>query len=260
MKIRDAICSEKTLGLCSIGSGTGGDLLGCILALSKHGLINDDEIRIVSIDGNSNALSMQQAVLEEASRQLDMRLNLKPMELSLPGSNPFAVLEGALANEESFNIITCSKMVNELIQSQKLGDSKCYYDALSVMTSCMGENGIAVISDVVLPIDENADDPWMTTYPAELNRQANRFISRTTGIGTLLPQTCFGNESRCGGYFAKKSLGCVHSRNEKLEKGRIGKFWYRVFGSEALARIASESLAIRSGCMSGDKCSRCSYV
>lgn len=72
----------KILNILSVGCGTGGDIIGLITAIEKHFPVVS-EINIFAIDGNNEALTILEQVIDRIQNQTSKKSILKQNKLSL---------------------------------------------------------------------------------------------------------------------------------------------------------------------------------
>lgn len=232
-KLAGTLRQEESISICSIGTGTGGDLLGLVLAIDKW-IPEAKRINIVSIEGNMTAHEVMRSLFEAAQPRLHARLNLIAANYTFKAPRPFDRANEFLpAKPNAFNFVISSKMLNEL---DGAGISKRpYYEFCSAFASLLKPSGVLLILDVTSP--NGTGGQWT---PVVLNSQVNEFLTGNARYKTVLPLLCNRFEEGCDGCYTQNAI-YVNYRNVTNE---CSKICYRVIGSAELADKLSGSVAL----------------
>ncbi len=143
---QNVLKNKKELYILDIGSGTGGNLLSLLFFLEKH-YKSIEEIYIVSIDGNPEALEIQQNLIESFfSHKTALELkhiffeNRKDFEAKMRWFIPQSF--------DSYDIIMSSKFINEFYRKDYQKNSGMYQTFLEITKDLITEDGIILLSDI----------------------------------------------------------------------------------------------------------------
>lgn len=191
------------ISVLSIGSGTGGDLLGLLLAL-KHNLITSIPVTVASVEGNKKAHQKLVQIIKRASEILCMDINLTIKNYTITMPAPFSGIKKTMGSREKFDFVITSKMLNELV-SLNLGKD-LYYEFCQTFAPMLSKIGLLTMIDVASPVGESKD--WV---PVLLNGQTNAYILESEDFRTVLPLICNGLESTCaGGCYSQYKIKVSH--------------------------------------------------
>ena len=197
----EVLKKEVELNILDFGCGTGGELIGLIIALSKH-IPDPKAINILAIDGNHDALCSLEKIIEELSSNIRHIISLSCLERTIQSEKDIQMVD----EHKKFHFILNSKMICELV-SKKITDNNCYYRVAKVLTQNLADNGILYILDVTTK-DEHSN----LFYPQLMNLGLNDFISNHKDYSTLLPLAC-NNWKECkGACFMQQTFTISHSR------------------------------------------------
>lgn len=232
--LANSLACEPSINICSVGTGTGGDLLGLILAIDKW-LPNSMQINIVSIEGNADAHEVMRGVVDEAQKHIGMSINLNPVNHVFTAPKPFGRIRDFMPQyPQSFDFVISSKMLNELDKARV--SEQPYYEFCSVFSAALKPTGVLMVLDVTSP--NGAGGRWT---PALLNGQVNEFLANNVRYKTVLPLLCNRFEGECGRSCYTQNAIYVNYRNVANE---CSKICYRVIGSAELAEKLSGSVAL----------------
>jgi len=215
------IVDVKTLNVLSVGCGTGGDIIGLITAIEKH-FSFISEINIFAIDGNNEALTILEQIVDRVQNQSSKKINLKTKQ------TVFSSISGFLIENQfnqNFDFILSFKFVCEIISMGKGKLDNSYYDFVMKFLPLLLENGIYLLLDVTTK-------PKHTTYnPILMNKQVNQDIRELQKYTTLIPSPCseYGEFCFCD-CFHQKTFSVTHSKHSN-DKSRVA---YRLLVSQLL--------------------------
>jgi hypothetical protein len=213
------LAQKQTMDVCSIGTGTGGDMLGLLTAISCN-FKTVREVNITSIEGNSEALEIAESIIDESRRHYEFDVRMMPLNHTF--SNLQVTRKFFSHINPPFDFILTSKMLNELVSDRKKGCEDSYFDFAKGFLPCLKTNGLCLILDITSKAD-NLDE----FYPKLLNEQINRALREMDSFKTLLPLPCNLFEQKCGKKcFTQKTFYVSHSRQTEDES----RVCYRVLG------------------------------
>lgn len=185
------LSDKETLNILDFGSGTGGQIFGLLHALSIF-YKDIKNINIYSIDGNSNALEIQQKIFDEYwSNQFNHAINLKFFIKEVHnGDSLYNYLIDTF--EQKFDIIITSKSLSELVNN----DNQIYYHFLKAVELLLDQNGICLISDVTCQV-KNSD-----YIPSIINNNIMQYYKNTNlnepnYLYIVIPICCFYHKLNC---------------------------------------------------------------
>ena len=232
--LANALSYEERISICSVGTGTGGDLLGLILAINKR-VPAATQLDIVSVEGNENAHEMMCNLFDEVQTHVTTNLNLRLVNHVFEPPRPFARVDEILpSSPDVFDFVISSKMLNELDSAHV--SEQPYYEFCSAFTDLLKPTGVLLVLDVTSP--NGAGRRWTPTL---LNGQINEFLAERDQFKTILPLLCNRFEGDCMHSCYTQNSIYVSYRNITNE---CSKICYRVIGSAELAEKLSGSVAL----------------
>jgi hypothetical protein len=217
------IADSKTLNILSVGSGTGGDIVGLITAIEKYFSIIS-EVNIFAIDGNNEALTILEQIIDRIQNQSSKKINLKTKHIVFKSISEF-LIENDI--NQNFDFILSFKFVGEIISMGKGKLDNSYYDFVKKFLPLLSENGLCVLLDVTTK-------PKHTTYyPIIMNKQVNQAIRELQKYTTLIPKPCSEYGEIClRDCFYQKTFSVTHSKHSN-DRSKVA---YRVLVSHLLKR------------------------
>ena len=230
----DMIMSEEDISICSVGTGTGGDLIGLLLALARR-IPKQMPINIVSIEGNRIAHSMMEHILVTTCQRLQKNISLRRVDYTFRPPRPFESKELFLpTSPKSFDFILSCKMLNEL--DSKGVSAQPYYEFCKSFLPLLKPIGTALVLDVT-----SSNGAYGRWTPKVLNGQINQYLIDDRRFKTILPLICNRFEGECSNDCYTQNTVHVSYRNEQ---NVCTKICYRVIGSFRLADKLSSSTAL----------------
>lgn len=227
----NVLAREDRISICSVGTGTGGDLLGLLLALDRR-LAKATRVEIVSIEGNPFAHDMMCRTFNTVSPFLRSVVSLGRVDYTFRPPMPFDKPREFLPPfVESYDFILSSKMLNELDGS---GVSRQpYLEFCRAFAPRLSENGTLLVLDVTSA--NSAGGRWT---PQQLNNQVNRFLTESNEFKTIIPLLCNRFESKCNrGCYTQNSIHVAYRVSQNIRT----KICYRVIGRTGLAERLANS-------------------
>lgn len=236
-KFLKLLSQQEDVSICSVGTGTGGDLLGLILALESR-IPSLQKLSILSIEGNHTAHKIAAQIIEEASWRVSFKINQVFRDYEFQAPHPFDNLDFFTNNEMQkkplFDFVITTKMLNEL-DCEKVCENP-YYEFCEAFTKALKPHGTLAMFDVASP--NGANGAWT---PIRLNSQATSFIRDNPKYATLLPLLCGSFEDKCEtGCYTQSSIRVSHSR----KRAELCKSCYRVIGAKEFVSNIRSSTAL----------------
>jgi len=216
---------KRELNILDIGCGTGGNLIGLLVAINKYGLAID-LVNIYAIDGNVEALNFLKCIVDEYSHRSSIKLNLQILPQTIECVNDIDLS----CVEMKFDFVLSFKMICEIIASGSGKSDKSYYEITKKSLPLLSETGLFAILDVTTKQEH------INTYnPILLNTQIRDAIREYDEYKTLLPLPCNKYELECDEQcFTQRIFKITH----KLRSENSSKVAYRVIGrSDFVDRI-----------------------
>ena len=221
-----AVFSQKrTISLASLGSGTGGDVVGALYALMDAGLM-PERVRVYSFDGNADALDKQRQILADLRAK-----GVFPFELEFE-CREFTWGLGAGSFEEScrrmremlpetVDLLQTSKWLVEFYNRNLSAAAGTIQGLLRFAETAIGPRGL------VAALDLTTKDCG-TWFPYLLNREAIAYLNAGGQLRAVTPIPCALTQGNC-------TSGCLCFTQRKLKvSSSFGaqvptKVCYRVF-------------------------------
>lgn len=202
----EVLKNEPELNILDFGCGTGGELVGLIVALSKH-VSSPKVINIRAVDGNHDALISMGKIIEVLLANTRHRISISYEERVCLCEKDIKLKD----ENRKYHFILNSKMVCELI-SRKIIEKDCYYKVAEMLLQFLADNGLLYILDVT-----TKDEFTQLFYPQLMNQGLNRFVSSHADYKTLLPLAC-NNWKECKeACFMQQTFTVSHSRKSDDE-------------------------------------------
>lgn len=215
-----ALASKEEINILDIGCGTGGNLIGLLVALNKYNKTTKN-VNIIAIDGHINALSILSDLVDEFSNKATFAINLNTKTQSID-----SVKELDWVIDSEFDFIMSFKMGCELIAE---GNTDFYYDLTKFCLPLLSKTGLFFLLDVTTKVG-------ITYNPVLMNIQVNRAINELKGYKTLIPITCGEFEKECVEQcFTQRTFNISHS----LKINDKSKVAYRIIGNSNLVNQIS---------------------
>lgn len=227
---------QEDVSVCSVGTGTGGDLLGFLLALEDH-VDSLPKINITSIEGNQESHLIAKKIIEEASGRTSFDVDAQFVNHELNGPRPFENLAFLPDKPALFDFVITTKMLNE-IDGEGVSKNP-YYEFCEAFTKRIKASGIIAILDI--SSSNGANGEWT---PIRMNSQITSFVRKHGEYETLLPLLCGSFEKEkdnCAKEcYTQSRLRISHSRKDE----ELCKSCYRVIGRQELVNNLRFSTAL----------------
>ena len=220
------------INILDFGCGTGGELMGLVVALSKH-LTDLKTITIIAIDGNHEALIALKELVDVLSSNVRHNISLLCIDKTIQTRDDLQITD-----VPACHFILNSKMACELISRKKMGWG-CYYAIAESLSNLLAEEGILYILDVTTK-DEHSN----LFYPQIMNQELNTFVSSHEDYVTLLPLACNHWKDCREACFMQQTFNVSHSRRS----GDESRVCYRILCRKSLKDIIIPDDTLLKGC------------
>ena len=136
-------CQE--LSIFDFGCGTGGELIGFIMAVSKQ-LPNIKKIEIRALDGNSYALRFLECILEKTAKVLCLDIESNLMPLIIDDFYDMQVVDQIIT--QSYDFIISFKAICEFVTKQQFEQQNPYEHIINVFISKLSSKGVICLADI----------------------------------------------------------------------------------------------------------------
>lgn len=209
------------INILDYGCGTGGEIIGLVVALSKH-ISTSKTINIFAFDGNNNAINALKNLIEILSSNVRHKISLTCLNNTISCEEDFQI-----SGIPQCHFILNSKMVCELI-SKKITNGNCYYKVADSLAKLLAGNGILYILDVTTK-DEHSN----LFYPQLMNLGLNYFVSQNKEFSTLLPLACESWKDCKEACFMQQTFNVSHSRKSNDES----RVCYRLICKQTVKKL-----------------------
>ena len=200
------------INILDFGCGTGGELIGLVVSLSKH-LPEYKTINIIAIDGNHEAITALKELVDVLSSNVRHNISLSCVEKTIQSKNDIQI-----SDLPTCHFILNSKMACELI-SRKIIKENCYYTIVESLSKLLAEDGLFYILDVT-----TKDEHSHLFYPQLMTQGLNSFVSCHKDYVTLLPLACNNWRDCREACFMQQTFNVSHSR----KSGDESRVCYRI--------------------------------
>ena len=218
------IFSQKnTLNVLTVGCGSGGDLVGLLTIIEKYcsAAIN---INIWAIDGNTDALTILERIVNRFQQNSSKKINLKVYASVFTSIADMDLSQYKIGAIE-FDFILSFKMICEIIYAGKGIYDNSYYNFVMKFVPLLSDDGLCVLLDVTTKAGHT------TFNPVLMNRQVNQALRELKNYQTLLPLSCNLYEEICRmDCFCQQIFTISHSKYS-ANKSKVA---YRVIASRLL--------------------------
>lgn len=139
------IANSKDISILDFGCGTGGELVGIILALnSSYPWIK--EFHVKALDGNSYSLKILESVLEKLAAEIKVDIIVEPCPIIIDDFYDLSTISKVVC--KTFDYIIISKVVCEFVTKQQFEESNPYVHLIEVFLQKLKSDGLLYISDI----------------------------------------------------------------------------------------------------------------
>jgi len=216
-KINDSLSEE--INILSFGSGSGGDIVGLLVALLKYK--NEiEKINIVSIDAHKEALEVQKKIIGKFENHYKIKVDLKLINIEFKNKTEIEDVFNDV--EEEFDFIVSAKCISELVATYPEEFNDGYYDIGNFLLNYIKSSGLLLILDVTIKVNEKKYLPIM------INSQLRRIDREINDYKTLIPIPCALYAKNCyHDCFTQQQFLVSH----KCKNYDLSKVTYRIIGN-----------------------------
>lgn len=219
------------INIASIGCGTGGDLMGLLVVISKYSVLNR-KINITAVDGNKEALEILFLILERYKQFYKKDISLRIIHHTFNDISTFNI--DSIGSTNSFDFVICSKMISEIIASNNGENDNAYYNYVKQVLPFINQRGIFYLLDVTTRQKHSTFNPFL------MNEQVHNAMIELKDYSVISPIPCSMFSSTCkNSCFYQKTFTIAHShiREDK------SKVVYKLIASKYLLQKIGCSLS-----------------
>ena len=180
--------NREELSVFDFGSGTGGEMVGLLAALSSQ-LPHLKKVRIVVLDGNHYALRIYEKILDKLKKNMHFQIENLTAPLMIDDFYDLSILDSAMG--EQFDIIVSFKAICEFVAKQQFERQNPYEHIAKFLLPKLKDEGLLLLEDVTTYNDTSQE--WLPTMMDRGLKAANcTVISRNKDYN----QTYFITHSR----------------------------------------------------------------
>lgn len=136
-------CQE--LSIFDFGCGTGGELIGFIMAVTKQ-LPNIKKFKIRALDGNTYALRLLECILEKTAKVLCLDIESNLMPVIIDDFYDMQVVEQIIT--QSYDFVISFKAICEFVTKQQFEQQNPYEHIINVFMFKLSSKGIICLADI----------------------------------------------------------------------------------------------------------------
>lgn len=215
---RAKIEAKRSLVVFSIGSGTGGDIIGLLTAINKY-MSSEVSIKVISLDVNKYSLNLQKLVVEKYKSYTDGSIDYQQFEGRISSKETLRKYAELVSPDGVIDFLLFSKIGCELHGKRVFPGLNVYKVLLDTFTKKISDVGIVSLLDVTTKVDGKE------FMPTIMNRGVNSFITENPEYSTLVPLSCCAYERKCmKPCFYQQEFFVSHSR----KTNDLSKICYRI--------------------------------
>lgn len=239
--ISTAFSQKRIIRIFDVGSGTGGAIVGFLLALESWGQFSGS-VEIAAIDCNQDALDKQKIMLDAISSRFSFSLKAKmryqPLQSTLNGFfNDFSKLSEAQENKH--DVVIFWKCLSEFYNVNYASAQGIVRAALVSASRMLAKHGLCTVADVT------SKDNGYEYFSTILNREANEHDRLAEAqMRTIIPLPCGTSPILCEekNCFTQRRFQVIH----RLAKQQT-KIAYRVLASSQFSDAILKNLTRQKG-------------
>lgn len=135
----------QKLSVFDFGCGTGGELIGFIMAVVKH-LPNIKKIVIRALDGNTYALRDLECILEKTSQVLHLDIESYLIPVIIDDFYDMKIVDNIIT--QSYDFIISFKAICEFVTKQQFEQQNPYEHIINVFMPKLSSKGVICLADI----------------------------------------------------------------------------------------------------------------
>lgn len=144
-KEKDVYENCQELSIFDFGCGTGGELIGFIMAVIKH-LPNIKKIVIRALDGNTYALRDLECILEKTSQVLHLDIESYLIPFIIDDFYDMKMVDNIIT--QSYDFIISFKAICEFVTKQQFEQQNPYEHIINLFMPKLSSKGVICLADI----------------------------------------------------------------------------------------------------------------
>lgn len=215
--IFDKYNKKDTINILDIGSGIGGSLFGLIQVIMEK--FNNKQIKIISIEGNKNAIDLQISIFKNLKKLIPYKnkIHVSCHCIKFKNKNELETKLMKLGMDGSIDIMQSFKVVNEFYHKDYKSNKGMYSHLMYLGNKWLKKSGILCIVDVTNKINN-------TQYASIIfNEEVKKFMcDKQSELIYIIPRCCAINYENCtktNVCFSKRTFD-IHFENT-VDKSKV---------------------------------------
>lgn len=188
--------NKREINILDIGSGTGGEIYGILQVLEEQ-VDSKLIINIYSVDGNENALQLQENIYHNYWKQSFHKHEINFMfiqQIFKTGEDIDTFIKNKFKTGQ-IDIVVSFKALSELLEY----DNEVYYKFLKSCENILANDGILLLDDVTCEIKTLTDSGIIINkyIPYTINDNIRKYIKTNHMLNIITPLCCLYNLENC---------------------------------------------------------------
>ena len=169
---------QEELSIFDFGCGTGGELVGLIIAISEQ--INSiQKLKIKALDGNTHALRYLETILKVVSQTTGIEIDCHLIPIKIDDFYDMSIVTDVIT--QSFDFIISFKAICEFVTKQQFEEHNPYEHIINEFAPKLTNQGIICLADVT-SFSEVSND-WLPKMLDKASAACNvEILSRNIGF------------------------------------------------------------------------------
>lgn len=223
-----SLMDKDSISIVSLGAGTGGDVIGILVALDKY-IPYTIPTKICAIDENKYSLDLFEDIVHRYQRHSKRMVSFTRYTVAMRCLGDLMGI-ATKTPESSVDILTCSKACCEFAGRDVFDGENPYEMVLDAYSGKIKATGVMSLVDVTTP---TSDGQFL---PVILNTGVNSYLKKNRDMSSLLPLSCGCFETECDipCFFRQDFL--VHHCKKKND---LSKICYRLVSKKQFCDLIS---------------------
>lgn len=139
------LITSKNIRVLDFGCGTGGELVGAILALNNASL-DIENIHVKALDGNSYSIKLLEDILAQLSSEIKVDIIIDPCPTIIDDFYDLSTIDKIIGT--NFDFIILSKVVCEFATKQQFDEINPYLHIIEKLLKKLKSDGLLYVSDI----------------------------------------------------------------------------------------------------------------
>lgn len=148
--------ANKTISIFDFGCGTGGELIGFLVALSEN-LPDVKSVKIRALDGNAHALRILEKVLDKTSNELNIKVQNHLIPIIIDDFYDMRVVTDIIT--QKYDFIITFKAICEFVAGQQFEEKNPYKHIINTFLPKLSSRGVICVADITS--FSNVSNDWL---------------------------------------------------------------------------------------------------